>query len=76
MSSIEEKIENDIKISHDGNHDKFAHYVDKDDMLEAFVFGVPIIALCGKIWVPEKTGDGYKTCPECEKIYAELLDSL
>lgn len=63
-----------INAQHDGDHDKFAHYVDKDDMMEAFVYGVPIIALCGKIWVPEKTGDGYQTCPECEKIYSELQD--
>ena len=58
-----------------GDHDKFAHYVDADEMLEAFVYGVPVIALCGKIWVPEKSGEGYKICPECEKIHFRLLDT-
>ena len=56
----------------DGSHDKFAHYVDHVDVMEAFVHGVAIIALCGKIWVPTRDGDGFPLCHECDKIFNEL----
>jgi hypothetical protein len=70
MSEIIKDTE--IDITQDGAHDKFAHYVDRDDMMEAFVYGTPIMALCGKIWVPSREGSGYKTCPTCEEIHSQL----
>lgn len=56
-----------------GDHDRFAHYVDKNEITEALVQGWPVIALCGKIWVPSRNPDGYPVCPVCEEIYAELF---
>ena len=37
-----------------GDHDRFAHYVDKDEVTEALINGYPVIALCGKVWVPSR----------------------
>lgn len=59
----------------DGDHDKFAHYADKTDVTEAFVTGIPIIALCGKIWVPTRDGSGFPVCPECQKIFSRLTSA-
>lgn len=60
-------------VSQDGDHDKFAHYAEKDEIMKAFVYGVPIVALCGKIWVPTRDGEKFPVCPECNKIYSQLL---
>ena len=69
MTNIEETT---FTVDADGDHDKFAHYAEKDEIMKAFVYGVPIVALCGKIWVPSRDGAGYKVCPECEKAYSQL----
>ena len=37
----------------DGDHEKFSHFVPKDKLTEAMVMGTPVVALCGKVWVPE-----------------------
>jgi hypothetical protein len=56
----------------DGDHDRFAHYVRKEKILESAVTGTPVIALCGKVWVPNRDPKRYPVCPECKKIYESL----
>ena len=41
-------------VTDDGEHDRFAHYVRKADATRATVEGVPVRALCGKVWVPSR----------------------
>lgn len=55
-----------------GDHDRFAHYVDKDDMTKAYVLGTPVRALCGKKWVPNRAPEKFPVCPDCKKIYDQL----
>src|SRR5699024_11067193 len=31
--------------------------------------GPPVIALCGKVWVPGRDPEKYPVCPECKEIY-------
>ena len=62
----------DTKAYVSGDHDKFAHYADKADIVEAVVTGVPIVALCGKIWVPTRDPDGFPVCERCKQIYEQL----
>lgn len=56
----------------DGDHDRFAHYVRKDDIVRSAVEGVPVIALCGKRWIPNRNPDRYPVCPECKELYGSL----
>ena len=58
--------------SADGDHERYAHYVTQEDMMEAYVNGNPVMALCGKIWVPSKDPDKFPVCPTCKELYAEL----
>ena len=53
----------------DGDHDRFAHYVRKDKITQAALGGTPVIALCGKVWVPGRDPEKYPVCPECKEIY-------
>lgn len=55
-----------------GDHEKFAHYVKKDKILESAVLGEPVIALCGKVWVPNRDPSRFPVCPQCEAIYKGL----
>lgn len=56
----------------DGDHERFAHYVAKDKLTDAMVNGTPVIALCGKVWVPSRDPQKYPVCPECKKIWASM----
>jgi hypothetical protein len=61
------------KLSHgDGDHERFAHYVQKDKIVDSAVSGSPVTALCGKVWVPTRDPQRFPVCPECKKIYESL----
>lgn len=55
-----------------GDHDRFAHYVDKNDSTRAYITGELVRALCGKVWVPSRDPKKYKICPTCAEIFASL----
>jgi Protein of unknown function (DUF3039) len=67
--------ESDVRpdLSHgDGDHERFAHYVQKDKIMESAVSGTPVIALCGKVWVPNRDPKKYPVCPQCKEIYDSM----
>ncbi|HEY6796766.1 MAG TPA: DUF3039 domain-containing protein [Kineosporiaceae bacterium] len=55
-----------------GDHERFAHYVRKEKILESAVTGTPVIALCGKVWVPGRDPSKFPVCPVCKEIYDTL----
>ncbi|MFZ9213243.1 MAG: DUF3039 domain-containing protein [Candidatus Nanopelagicales bacterium] len=64
--------ENPLSVTEDGDHEKFAHYVEKEKIVESAVTGKPVIALCGKVWVPGRDPSKFPICPDCQKIYESL----
>jgi hypothetical protein len=58
----------------DGDHDRFAHYVRKEKIVESAVTGKPVIALCGKVWVPGRDPSKFPVCPTCKEIYESLAE--
>ncbi|WP_425547074.1 DUF3039 domain-containing protein [Actinocorallia aurantiaca] len=66
------KPDTDVRpdLSHgDGDHERFAHYVKKAKITESALTGTPVIALCGKVWVPNRDPKKFPVCPECKEIY-------
>ena len=55
-----------------GDHERFAHYVPKDKIVESAVTGEPVRALCGKVWTPGRDPSKYPVCPDCKRIYEGL----
>lgn len=55
-----------------GDHERFAHYVRREKIVESAVTGEPITALCGKIWVPGRDPNRFPVCPMCKEIYEGL----
>lgn len=69
-------IEVDSKADTDqgsGDHDRFAHYVDKVEMTRALIEGTPVKALCGKIWVPSRDPNKFPICPTCKELFKSLF---
>ncbi len=56
----------------EGDHERFAHYARKDKITESTVMGTPLVALCGKVWVPSRDPGRFPVCPECKEIYEGL----
>jgi hypothetical protein len=55
-----------------GDHERFAHYVRKEKILESALSGDPVVALCGKVWVPGRDPNRFPVCPTCKEIFQGL----
>jgi Protein of unknown function (DUF3039) len=70
----------------DGDHERMTHIVlegfkpedeAKDfvsagtSVVEGMIYGTPVTALCGKVWVPGKDPKKYPICPTCKDIAAQ-----
>lgn len=55
-----------------GDHERYSHYVRKEKIVESAVLGSPVIALCGKVWVPGRDPQKFPVCPTCKEIYEGL----
>lgn len=75
-TELDERTYTDEKldVSDGGDHDMFSHYAKKAEITDASVFGRPVIALCGKKWVPGRDPQKFKVCPECKEIYEGLAE--
>lgn len=56
----------------DGDHERYSHYVKKDKIVESAVMGDAVIALCGKVWIPNRDPGKFPVCPSCKEIYEKL----
>jgi hypothetical protein len=57
-----------------GDHERFAHYVRKEKIMQSAMSGKPVIALCGKVWVPGRDPGKFPVCPRCKEIYDGLRE--
>jgi hypothetical protein len=66
-------VEREPQVSHgDGDHERFAHYVKRDKIMDSALSGSPVVALCGKVWVPGRDPKKYPVCPMCKEIFEGL----
>ena len=68
---VDERTEEQVEA---GDHERFAHYVKKDKIVESAVLGGAVVALCGKVWVPSRDPGKFPVCPECKEIYESMSD--
>jgi hypothetical protein len=57
-----------------GDRERFSHYVRKEKILESAMTGNPVVALCGKVWVPGRDPKKFPVCPVCKEIYDGLRE--
>jgi len=60
------------EIVEPGDHERYSHYVRKEKIVESAVLGMPVTALCGKVWVPGRDPQKFPVCPTCKVIYQGL----
>jgi hypothetical protein len=71
MATVTDTVRQTRDIDTDGRH---AHYAEAEEVMRAYVEGVPIVALCGHVWTPVG-GDPerYPVCPRCKAIHDALF---
>jgi hypothetical protein len=69
MSTDTQVAPPDSKLD-EGDHDRFSHYVigGGEALMKSAVTGEPVVALCGKVWVPSRDPKRYPVCPQYEEI--------
>ena len=60
------------QVHEPGDHERFAHYVRKNKIMDSAMSGEPVVALCGKVWVPGRDPKKFPVCPTCKEIYEGL----
>jgi len=52
---------------------RFAHYAEKVSVTEGYVLGTPVLAVCGKFFIPSRDPKKFPLCPICKKISEALF---
>lgn len=55
-----------------GDADRFAHFAPKKEIDASWLNGTPVIALCGKKWIPTRDPMRFPVCPKCKEIHAMI----
>jgi hypothetical protein len=71
FTSVLEDTSVELDIS-ENNEEHFAHYAESSEVTEGYIMGTPVIALCGKIFVPFRNPEKLRVCPSCK----EIMDAL
>ena len=71
-TSVLEREQVEEQVQEPGDHERFSHYVRKEKILESALSGDPVVALCGKVWVPGRDPKKFPVCPVCKEIYEGL----
>ncbi|HZW43700.1 MAG TPA: DUF3039 domain-containing protein [Dermatophilaceae bacterium] len=74
-TGVIEREQVDTQFQEPGDHERFAHYVRKNKIMESALSGQPVVALCGKVWIPGRDPKRFPVCPTCKEIYAGMSGS-
>lgn len=72
MIDVLEDVEVDQKEDTSNGEPKFAHYAESASVTEAYIMGTPVLAICGKLFVPSRDPERFPVCPICK----EIMDAL
>ena len=59
----------ELNLQEPGDHERFSHYVRKEKIMESYLTGEQVTALCGKKWRPSRDPQSFPVCPQCKEIW-------
>lgn len=75
MTILEVHTDKKVKVTDNGDHDRFQHYFYKKDIDANLLTGKPMQALCGKIVAQQVDPKGRTICSECQRMMDEVVGS-
>jgi hypothetical protein len=73
MSSTTTKEPELETLDTDTGEPRFAHYADSVSVTEGYVMGRPVLAICGKLFVPSRDPLKFPICARCKELAEALL---
>lgn len=67
------KSQTDPDIDREIESPRYSHYAESISVTEGYILGTPVLALCGKLFVPTRDPEKFPLCPICKKIVEALL---
>ena len=71
-TDVLEDVNTDTK-NDDNDEERFAHYAESASVTEGYIMGTPVIALCGKVFVPFRNPEKLRVCSICKEIVEALF---
>ena len=71
-TDVLEDVNTDTK-NDDNDEEQFAHYAESASVTEGYIMGTPVIALCGKVFVPSRNPERLRVCSICKEIVEALF---
>ena len=71
-TDVLEDVNTDTK-NDDNDEEQFAHYAESASVTEGYIMGTPVIALCGKVFVPSRNPERLRVCSICKEIMEALF---
>ena len=72
FTDVLEDVNTDTK-NDDNDEEQFAHYAESASVTEGYIMGTPVIALCGKVFVPFRNPEKLRVCSICKEIVEALF---
>lgn len=69
-------IDPKTKNTDNDGDEPLAHYAESAKITEGYIMGTPVIALCGKVFVPHRDPEKLRICPRCKEIYEGLFPNF
>lgn len=66
-------LEDTKEETQEGEDNRLAHYAESASVTEGYVMGTPVMALCGKLFVPTRDPNKFPICPICKEIVEALF---
>lgn len=73
MSTVLENTYLDLEDLDEDLNKRFAHYAESVSVTEGYVMGTPVMAICGKLFVPSRDPKKFPLCPICKEIADALF---
>ena len=71
LERTDEKV--DLKVTDNGDHDKYKHYIYKEGLGANILEGAPLRTLCGRTIGQQVDPNGRTLCPECEDMMENVV---
>ena len=74
MTQVLDLLDTDLeRETESGDSNEFAHYAEAASVTEGYVLGTPVLAVCGKLFIPSRDPKKFPLCPICKKISEALF---
>lgn len=73
MNATEIKEDTSTELDQGNDDNRLTHIVRNSDQARGYVMGDPIVAICGKKWIPYRDPELFPLCKKCDEIYESVF---